>query len=56
MNQVNDLFKKELKIVNFGIEAFYRDLKKQDKTTVHVQWKPLATQNKKIASLLSKLK
>ncbi len=56
MNQVNELFKKELKIVNFGIEAFYKDLKKQEKTAVHVQWKPLATQNKKIIYLLSKLK
>ncbi len=56
MNQVNDLFKKELKVVNLGIESFYRDLKSQDKTVVHVQWKPLATTNKKIISLLSKLK
>ncbi len=56
MNQVNDLFKKELKVVNLGIESFYRDLKSQNKTVVHVQWKPAATTSKKASSLLSRLK
>lgn len=55
-SQVNELFKKELKVVNFGIESFYQDLKGQEKTAVHVEWKPIAGGNKKMASLLSRLK
>lgn len=56
MSQLNELFKKELKVVNFGIESFYQDLKGQNKPVIHVEWKPVAGGNKKMASLLSKLK
>ena len=30
MSKVNELFEKELCVVNFGIESFYQDLKKQN--------------------------
>lgn len=53
---VNDLFKKELRVVNMGLESFYDDLKKQDITAIHVQWKPSAGGDKKMSSLLNKLK
>ena len=53
---VNELFKEELKVVNLGLESFYDDLKGQDVPAVHVQWKPVAGGDKKIASLLGKLK
>ena len=35
---LNDLFAKELKVVNMGLESFYDDLKKQDVSAIHVQW------------------
>lgn len=39
-----------------GLEAFYRELRSQDVSTIHVQWKPAAGGDKKMASLLGKLK
>ncbi|MBO5070331.1 MAG: fdrA domain protein [Roseburia sp.] len=56
MNQVNELFSKEIKVVNIGIQGFYEDLKKNHVPTVHMNWKPVAGGNKKMAGLLSKLK
>ncbi len=56
MNKINDLFNEELKVINIGLESFYKDLKDQDIKTIHVKWRPTAGGNKKIASLLSKLK
>ncbi|HZK29251.1 MAG TPA: fdrA domain protein [Clostridia bacterium] len=53
---VNELFKKEMKIVNIGLESFYRDFQEQGIPSIHVQWKPLAGGNRKMASLLGKLK
>lgn len=56
MSKLNELFKKELKVVNFGIESFYEDLKSQKKEAVHVNWKPVAGGNKKLAGMLDLLK
>lgn len=53
---INDLFTKELKVVNMGLESFYNDLKEQDVSAIHVQWKPSAGGDKKMSSLLSRLK
>ncbi len=56
MSKLNELFQKELVVVNFGIEAFYEDLKKQDVKAVQVEWKPAAGGNKKLAGMLDLLK
>lgn len=56
MNKVNELFNKELKVINMGLESFYTDLKEQNIKAIHVDWKPVAGGNKKLSSLLSKLK
>lgn len=56
MTKINELFNKELKVINIGLESFYNDLKKQKVPVVHVDWRPVAGGNKKMASLLSKLK
>ena len=56
MSKVNDLFQKKLHIVNFGIESFNEDLKSQKQEAIHVDWKPVAGGNKKMASLLGMLK
>ena len=53
MSKVNELFEKELCVVNFGIESFYQDLKKQNVKAVHVAWKPVAGGDKKIAGYLN---
>jgi hypothetical protein len=52
---VNDLFKKELKVVNLGLKSFYSDLKSQGVTTVQVNWKPKAGGKKNMLNLLSKI-
>lgn len=51
-NKVNVLFTKKIQIVNFGIQSFYNDNKKQGVPSVHVDWKPVAGGNKELASLL----
>lgn len=56
MTKVNELFNKELKIINMGLDSFYTDLKQQNIKAIHIDWKPVAGGNKKLSSLLSKLK
>lgn len=56
MSKVNELFNTELKVINVGLESFYKDLKKQEVEVIHVNWRPAAGGNKKMASLLSRLK
>lgn len=56
MSKVNELFNSELKVINVGLESFYNDLKKQEVPVIHVNWRPTAGGNKKMASLLSRLK
>lgn len=53
---VNELFKKDLKVVNIGLKSFYNDLKSQNVTAVHVNWKPKAGGKTRMVSLLDKLK
>ncbi|MCK5763910.1 MAG: fdrA domain protein [Clostridiales bacterium] len=56
MSKVNELFKKEISVVNVGLESFYNELKSQDVKAIHVDWRPPACGNKKMSSLLSRLK
>ena len=53
---VNELFKKDLKVINMGLKSFYSDLKTQDVQALHVNWKPRAGGNKKTINLLDRLK
>lgn len=53
---VNQLFKQELKVINLGLQSFYKDLKSQEVSAVQVNWKPRAGGNPKMAALLDKLK
>ena len=55
MSKLNELFEKELHVVNFGIESFYDDLKSQKVDAVHVDWKPVAGGDKLAAANLRKL-
>ena len=56
MTNINELFQEELKIINMGLQSFNENLKKQNTKTVQVNWKPPAGGNKKMLSLLDKLK
>ena len=55
MSKLNDLFTKELHVVNLGIESFAEDLASQGKKIVHVSWKPVAGGDKVAAGNLRKL-
>jgi FdrA protein len=53
---VEDLFKKELKIINMGLEGFAETLKERGTTVLHVRWQPPAMGDDSLLSLLDKLK
>ena len=55
MSKLNELFSSELHTVNFGLEAFYRDLLSQGKPAVQVSFKPAAGGDEKLMALLSAL-
>ncbi len=56
MTKINELFQEKLKVINMGLESFNENLKKQNVKTVQVDWKPPTRGNKKMLSLLDKLK
>jgi hypothetical protein len=56
MSKVNELFSKELKVVNMGLESFHKDLKSQNVDSIHMDWRPAAGGNKKMLSMLDRLK
>ncbi|HSP46788.1 MAG TPA: fdrA domain protein [Clostridiaceae bacterium] len=56
MNKINELFGKDINVVNVGIESFYNSLRDQKVDTVQVDWKPAAGGNEKLVSILDKLK
>ncbi|MCD5414388.1 MAG: fdrA domain protein [Clostridiales bacterium] len=56
MSEINELFNKQLRIANIGLESFYKDLKAKEIDVIHVNWRPPAGGNKKMIKLLDKLK
>ncbi len=56
MSKVNELFGKPLSVVNIGLESFFDELKSQDVKAIQVDWRPPAGGNKKMNSLLNRLK
>lgn len=55
MKKIKTLFKSELKVVNIGLEGFYKSTKDQGTTSVHVEWRPPAGGNQKLLDILAKL-
>ncbi|AZR72677.1 hypothetical protein BBF96_04295 [Anoxybacter fermentans] len=55
-NKIVDLFGKELKVINMGLESFANDLKSLNVAVIQMDWRPPAGGNKKMASLLAMLK
>jgi hypothetical protein len=55
MSKPISLFKNKLKVTNVGIETFYQTLKDQRVTGVHVDWKPTAGGDLRLANLLQQL-
>jgi hypothetical protein len=55
MNRIDELFKSELKVVNMGLESFYKDLISQRIKVIHMDWRPKAGGNPKMLNLLKRL-
>jgi hypothetical protein len=55
MSRVNELFNQSLKVTNVGLETFYQTVVEQNVSAVHVEWRPVAGGNAKLAALLAKL-
>ena len=51
-----DQFNLPLAAINVGLESFYDSLRSQGAQAVHVDWRPPAGGNEKLASLLSRMK
>ena len=49
------LFKSELKVINIGLEHFYRSLKEQGVDAAHVIWQPPPKLEKELEDILSKI-
>ncbi len=56
MSKVNELFSKDLKVINMGLESFHKDLKSQDVDSIQMNWRPTAGGNVKMMALLDRLK
>ncbi len=51
-----ELFTKELKVINIGLEGFAETLKERKTPVMHVRWQPPAMGDDDLLSLLDKLK
>jgi FdrA protein len=51
-----DQMKQPLAAINVGLESFYDSLISQGAQAVHVEWRPPAGGNEKLAALLAKMK
>jgi len=53
---MKELFEKELKVINMGLEGFAETLKERETPVMHVRWQPPAMGDADLLSLLDKLK
>ena len=50
-----DLFQSPIRVVNIGLDSFARDCESLGVAVIHVDWRPPADGDLRIADLLSKL-
>ncbi len=55
VEKILELFKSEVKIVNVGLEHFYKELRKQGVQAVHVMWQPRPKLEKDLEEILDKI-
>ncbi|MHA2142999.1 MAG: fdrA domain protein [Candidatus Thorarchaeota archaeon] len=55
MTEDRNIFDKELKVINIGIDTFPKDLKEQGVEVVSVDWRPPAGGDLEVLRLLEKL-
>ena len=54
-NKISELFKKELVVINMGLDIFADNLRKEEVKVLPMDWKPPAGGDKRLISLLDKL-
>jgi FdrA protein len=51
-----EMMKQPLAAINAGLESFAESIKEQDATAIHIDWRPPASGNEKLASILQRMK
>jgi hypothetical protein len=55
VKKINELFSKELKVINMGLDSFAETLRKEEVQVLQMDWNPPAGGDKRLISLLEKL-
>jgi hypothetical protein len=55
VKKINELFSRELVVVNMGLDSFADNLRKEGVKVLWMDWRPPAGGNKRLISLLEKL-
>jgi hypothetical protein len=55
VKKINELFSKELKVINMGLDSFADNLRKKEVAVLQMDWNPPAGGNKRLISLLERL-
>lgn len=55
VKKINELFGKELKVINVGLDSFAENLRREKVDVLQMDWRPPAGGNKRLISLLDKL-
>jgi hypothetical protein len=55
VKKINELFSRDLVVINMGLESFAENLKKEGVKVLMTSWRPPAGGDKKMASLLRRL-
>jgi len=55
VEKINELFGRDLIVINMGLEVFAENLAKEAVETLQMNWRPPAGGNEKLSSLLKKL-
>ncbi|MGD2126953.1 MAG: hypothetical protein PVG99_12790 [Desulfobacteraceae bacterium] len=55
VKKINDLFSRDLVVINIGLDTFAENLKREKVRVLQMNWKPPAGGDKKLISLLAKL-
>lgn len=55
VKKINELFTKELVVVNMGLDSFAENLRKEKVDVLQMDWRPPAGGDKHVISLLDKL-
>ena len=55
VKKINELFGKELQVINMGLDSFAEALRKEEVQVLQMDWKPPAGGNRHLISLLEKL-